>query len=131
MNILPCCITLLGLATIAPAALADTVNRCVAADGHVTWSNLDCPKGQVTQKVDLNPAVVDSRGLREWAKRSPPQRESAVRNRGGYAQVVRVRDSIACENARRDYRFEAGNPQARRSMLSALREEMRQACGGS
>lgn len=131
MNHLPSCAILLGLALAAPPAFADTVNRCVAPDGHITWSNLDCPKGQSTEKIDVNPAVVDSRGLREWAKRSPPARESAVRNRGGYAQVTRVRDSIACDNARRDYRFEAANPNARRGTLSALREEMRQACGGS
>lgn len=122
---------LLGVVLAAWGAIAgaETVNRCVAADGHITWSNLDCPKGQLTEKVDLSPNVLDSHGLRDWARRSPARREPAAARGGGALQAARLRDSIACENARRDYRFEAGNPQARRGTLSALREEVRQACG--
>lgn len=114
------------------AAYADTVTRCTGPAGQITFSNQGCAKGERIETVELKPLpTTDSGGLRDWAKRSPPARASAERPKPpAEPRATRVRDVVACENARRDYRFEAGNQNGRRGRMGALREEVRQACGG-
>lgn len=113
------------------AAYAETVTRCTGPAGHITFSNQGCAQGERIETVELKPLPVDSSGLRDWAKRTPPARVSAERARApAEPRGSRVRDSVACENARRDLRFEAGFQNGKRGSMGAVREEVRQACGG-
>jgi hypothetical protein len=121
---------LVALALATPAA-ADTVTRCTGPGGGITWSNVGCGGGERAESVTVTPTVVDARGLRDWAKRSPPRRESRREERPRAARPSRLRDTVACENARRAWRFESGYSMAKRGSLGPLREEVRQACGGS
>lgn len=121
---------LLVLVLAAPAA-ADTITRCTGPGGEVTWSNVGCAGRERADAVTVTPAVVDSRGLRDWAKRSPARREARVEGGPRAPRPARLRDPVACENARRAWRFESGYSMARRGSLAPLREEVRQACGGS
>lgn len=123
-------------ALVAEGAVADALVRCTAAAGEVTWSNVGCEAGQRSEplKVTPRPNVVDSSGLRDWARRVPPRRESAAERRAREravvpARAVKVRDSIACDNAQRDYRFEAGYRGPRRGGMGVLRDEVKRACG--
>lgn len=128
---------LAALAALAvPPAVADSLVRCTAPGGQVTWSNVGCAASERAEplKVAPRPNVVDSSGLRDWARRSPARRESAVEARtreraAATARPVKVRDAIACENAQRDYRFEAGYRGPRRGGMGALRDEVKRACG--
>lgn len=123
---------LIAVALAAPAG-ADTITRCTGPGGEVTWSNVGCGDGERAEALAVAPNVVDSRGLRDWAKRSPPRREprADTRARRDTARTARPRDPVACENARRAWRFEAGYSMSKRGSLGPLREEVRQACGGS
>lgn len=123
---------LLALVLAAPAS-ADTITRCLGPGGEVTWSNVGCGGGERAEPLTVAPTVVDSRGLREWAKRSPPRREprADARPRERAVPAPRLRDPVACENARRAWRFEAGYSMSKRGSLGPLREEVRQSCGGS
>ncbi|HET8731532.1 MAG TPA: hypothetical protein VFM34_10555 [Moraxellaceae bacterium] len=119
---------LIGLAAVAQA---EPVQRCIAPDGRQTFTNLACASGERHQSLDVTAAVVDSSGLREWAHRSPPMKNrSSSENVASARYNTRQRDPVACENAQRDYRFEAGNRFARRGMMGVLRDEIRRACGG-
>lgn len=119
------------LAALPLTAVAETVTRCTAPDGHLTFSNQGCASGDKAESVDLNATVTDSSGLRDWARRSPPARSSAERPRpAAEPRATRIRDVVACENARRGMRFEAGNTHGKRGSMGALREEVRQACSG-
>lgn len=123
---------LAALLAAAPLTVrAETVTRCTAPDGHLTFSNRGCAQGDKAEALDLKATATDSQGLRDWAKRSPPVRAAGERARPrAEARATRVRDVVACENARRDLRFEAGYTKGVRGRLGALREEVRQACGG-
>lgn len=122
--------------TLAPLAGAETLTRCIGPAGELTWSNVGCAPAERAEPVEVKPAsVVDSRGLRDWAKRSPPARtpalkSSARRQAGAAARPPRVRDPVACENAQRDYRFEADRRGTRRGGLGMLRDEVKRACAG-
>lgn len=124
---------LAALLAAAPlTAGAETVTRCTGPDGHLTFSNRGCARGDKAEALDLKAVAADSQGLRDWAKRSPPARAGSERVRPrAEARPTRVRDAVACENARRDLRFEAGYTKGKHGRIGALREEVRQACGGS
>lgn len=123
---------LAALLAAAPLTVrAETVTRCTAPDGHLTFSNRGCATGDRAEALDLKAAATDSQGLRDWAKRSPPVRARSERVRPrAETRTTRLRDVVACENARRDLRFEAGYTNGKRGRIGALREEVRQACGG-
>lgn len=130
MSLLSCALSFI-LAALVTVAQAEPVQRCTAPDGRQTFTNLSCATGERHQSLDVTAAVIDSGGLRDWARRSPP-----LKNRGAGENVAsarynpRQRDPVACENAQRDYRFEAGNRFARRGVMGVLRDEIRRACGG-
>lgn len=126
---------LLAIATgtaLAPPAGAETLTRCIGPAGELTWSNVGCAPSERAEPVEVKPAsVVDSRGLRDWARRSPPARTPALKSRAGVAaRPPKVRDPVACENAQRDYRFEADRRGTRRGGLGMLRDEVKRACAG-
>lgn len=119
---------------LVPPAGAETLTRCIGPAGELTWSNVGCAPTERAEPIEVKPTAVDSRGLRDWAKRSPPVRtpalqSSARRPAGGEARATRVRDPVACENAQRDYRFEADRRGSRRGGLGMLRDEVKRACG--
>lgn len=123
----------LGMA-LAPPAGAETLTRCIGPAGELTWSNVGCAPSERAEPMEVKPTAVDSRGLRDWAKRSPPARtpalQSSARRPAGEARATRVRDPVACENAQRDYRFEADRRGPRRGGLGMLRDEVKRACAG-
>lgn len=123
--------TALVAAVLAAPAAADTITRCTGPGGTVTWSNVGCAGNERAEAVTVTPAVVDARGLRDWAKRSPPRREVRAGDRPREPRPSRVRDTVACENARRAWRFESGYSMSKRGSLGPLREEVRLACGGA
>jgi hypothetical protein len=53
-----CLIVLTALAGLAltSSAGADTLNKCIDAQGKVTYSNLPCRNAKETQKVEIDPA---------------------------------------------------------------------------
>lgn len=119
---------------LAPLAGAETLTRCIGPAGELTWSNVGCAPAERAEPMDVKPTVVDSRGLRDWAKRVPARRESVAERRAREAAPARapkVRDVVACENAQRAYRFEAESRLGKRGGMGPLREEVRRACGGS
>ena len=118
------------LTALVTVAQAEPVQRCTAPDGRQTFTNLACASGERHQSIDVTAAVVDSSGLRDWARRSPPKNRGASESVASMHYNPRQRDPVACENAQRDYRFEAGNRFARRGVMGALRDEIRRACGG-
>ncbi len=48
----------LTLAALLPASVAaqTMLNKCIDAQGRVTYSNLPCPKTKTTQKIEIDPA---------------------------------------------------------------------------
>lgn len=48
----------LALAALLPATAAAeaTLNKCIDAQGRVTYSNLPCPKSRTAQKIEIDPA---------------------------------------------------------------------------
>lgn len=115
------------LLALALPAGADTVNRCEAPGGAVTWANQPCPAGTRTAVVTVRPAVTDSSGLREWAERNPAPRPAKVR-------ATREKEKpyinpVDCENARRSYEFELGWQQRRKESLAFRRREVKRQCG--
>lgn len=135
LRLLPALLAVLALLA-GPSAAAESLVRCTGPGGQVTWSNVGCAPAERSEplKVTPRPNVVDSSGLRAWAKRSPPSRESAAERRAreraaAPARAPKVRDVVACENAQRDYRFEAGYRGPRRGGMGAWRDEVKRACG--
>lgn len=134
--LLPALLAIAASTALVPLARAETLTRCLGPAGELTWSNVGCAPTERAETVEVKPAtVVDSRGLRDWAKRSPPVRtpalhSSARRPAGGEARASKVRDPVACENAQRDYRFEADRRGPRRGGLGMLRDEVKRACAG-
>ena len=67
-------LAVLGLlvATLSPAASAQTVQRCESRDGKVTYSNTKCPEGtSAVRSVNTSPpvAVDEQKAAKERAKR--------------------------------------------------------------
>lgn len=125
------CWAALALAGLAAAAHADTVLRCTAPDGRLTFTNVACAPGEHAESVDVQPAALDSSGLRDWARRSPAARPLVAREASAAnPRQPRQYDPIACENAQREYRYEAANHSPRRGGMGAYRDEVRRACGG-
>lgn len=129
-------LTLAAGSGLSPLAGAETLTRCIGPAGELTWSNVGCAPAERAEAMEVKPAtVVDSRELRSWAKRSPPARTSAApptarRPAGSEARAPKMRDSVACENAQREYRFEADRRGPRRGGLGMLRDEVKRACAG-
>lgn len=49
-------IVLIGMATLATGVEAATLNKCIDAQGQVTYSNLPCRNAQEVRMVDIDPA---------------------------------------------------------------------------
>lgn len=124
------CWAALALAGLAAAAHAETVLRCTAPDGRLTFTNVACAPGDRAETLNVDTSALDAGGLRDWARRSPAPRTAVARDSTADARAPRLRDPVACENAQREYRFEAGSQLPRRGGLGAYRDEVRRACGG-
>lgn len=112
---------------MSPLAAAETVNRCEAPDGRITWANQPCPADSRVSVVNLQPAVTDSSGLRDWARRNPAARPvAAAAPKRAEAKYI---DPVECENARRGYEFEAGWRHRSKESLASRRKEVKRHCG--
>lgn len=110
-------LAVLGLlaATLSPAALAQTVQRCESRDGKVTYSNTKCPEGtSAVRPVNTSPpvAVDEQKAAKERAKRDAAeakaidqtrQKEEAKAERAAADQKkAEDKERQRCEQARRD-----------------------------
>lgn len=110
-------LAVLGLivATLSPAALAQTVQRCESRDGKVTYSNTKCPEGtSAVRPVNTSPpvAVDEQKAAKERAKRDAAeakaidqtrQKEEAKAERAAADQKkAEDKERKVCEQARRD-----------------------------
>jgi hypothetical protein len=103
------------LATMAPAALAQGVQRCESRDGKVTYSNTTCPAGtSAVRSVNTSPpvAVDQQKAAKERSKRDAAeakaidqtrQKDEAKAERAAADQKkVEDKERQRCEQARRD-----------------------------
>jgi hypothetical protein len=113
--------------SMSALASADTINRCEAPDGRITWTNQPCPADSRVSVVSVQPTVTDSSGLRDWARRSPAARTVAAPapKRAEAAYI----NPVECENARRGYAFEAGWRNRQKESLAWRRKEVHRHCG--
>lgn len=110
-------LAVLGLlaATLSPAALAQTVQRCESRDGKVTYSNTKCPEGtSAVRPVNTSPAVAvdEQKAAKERAKRDAAeakaidqtrQKEAAKAERAAADQKkAEDKEQQRCEQARRE-----------------------------
>lgn len=94
----------------AAVAYGQGVYKCKTDSGGVEFSDVPCATGAPSEYVNVQPAnVLDSGGLREWGERNAtgrsPTRDVAP---GGEVSRTQEIDSLACENAKRDYNFAVG-----------------------
>jgi|PlaIllAssembly_1097288.scaffolds.fasta_scaffold209067_1 hypothetical protein len=110
-------VAVLGLlvATLSPAASAQTVQRCESRDGKVTYSNTKCPEGTSTVRpVNTTPpvAVDEQKAAKERARRDAAeaktidqtrQKEEAKAERAASDQKkAEDKERQRCEQARGD-----------------------------
>jgi len=110
-------VAVLGLlvATLSPAASAQTVQRCESRDGKVTYSNTKCPEGTSTVRpVNTSPpvAVDEQKAAKERARRDAAeaktidqtrQKEEAKAERAASDQKkAEDKERQRCEQARGD-----------------------------
>ncbi len=110
-------LAVLGLlvATLSPAASAQTVQRCESRDGKVTYSNTKCPEGtSAVRSVNTSPpvAIDEQKAAKERAKRDAAEAKSLDQSRQKEeAKVERAaadqkkaedKERQRCDQARRD-----------------------------
>jgi hypothetical protein len=107
---------LLASLTLLPAALpAQSIQRCEAKDGRVTYSNTSCPDGTVpVRKVNTEPpiSVDDRKGAQERARKEgaaakqidkeQAQQEARDRKQADERAKADGKAKERCDNARRD-----------------------------
>lgn len=111
----------------AGLAQADSISKCVDAAGRITWSNQGCRPEENVSQVEVRPSVVDSSGLRDWAKRNPARPVAKVEARA--SKPEKFISSIDCENARRAYAFELGGRNRKADQVAYRRKEVCRSCG--
>jgi hypothetical protein len=111
----------------AGTATADSVIKCVDASGRITWTNVACPSGDSATRVQVQAAVTDSSGLRDWAKRNPARPVAVVKAPAQKPQ--KFIDPVECGNARRAHAFELGSRLRKADQVAYRRKEVCRACG--
>lgn len=123
----------MGLLSATALAYADSFYRCAGADGRPVFSDKPCGQGANVQKIRVRPNVISSEGLRDWADRTGEGRGAAEASRPetavAPAEEAPAVDSLACENARRDYEFVAGYRRASASEIAQKRRVYDDRCG--
>jgi hypothetical protein len=112
---------------VAGLAQADSISQCVDGAGRITWSNQGCRPEERVSQLEVQPAVVDSSGLRDWAKRNPPRSVAKAETRA--QKPEKFINSIDCENARRAYAFELGGRHRKADQVAYRRKEVCRSCG--
>lgn len=112
-------ILLFLLVTSGTHAAAETVQRCEAADGKVTYSNSPCPDGtKVVRQVNTTPpiAVEEQKAAKDRAKRDAADAKDAEKARDKERETeeakaeraaaeqkkVQAKERERCDRARRD-----------------------------
>lgn len=107
--------TALACTLVAGATAAQTVQRCEAADGRVTYSNTECPAGtQPVRKVNTDPPVrVDEQAAARARAKKDAAEAAKIDKEHAAAQARYERNAkdrrkreakavTACERARRE-----------------------------
>lgn len=129
-------VLLLANSLTGHAQEADTLNICMNAAGHKILSSEACPSGYQTESHRIRPNVLNSDGLRAWAKRSKPlkvksDRQREQEGRAALQAAEKQERRQRCENARRDYNFESTwKSDRQRSRISNKRAIMDKECRG-
>lgn len=116
---------------LSSVASAQGVYKCRNSSGELTFSDVPCGKGASAEYVDVRPAnILDSGGLREWGQRTGESRQVPLDARTrSESSSLPVIDSLACENAKRDYNFTNGSKSAAPGEKMEKRRAYFRACG--
>lgn len=67
---------------VAQPVRAETLNKCIDAQGHVTYANTPCTNAREVQRIEIDPAPVA-----KPAPRSPPVRSAAPETAAGRVEM--------------------------------------------
>lgn len=110
-----------GGTTVTPES---KIHKCKNSEGKITLSNVGCNVKEKAEQLTVTPNVIDSSGLRGYARRNPPKVEVAVpkSNQPFF-------NAVECDNAKRMYEFAAGYKYARPGEAFDKSKEVFRQCG--
>ncbi|MBI1283915.1 MAG: DUF4124 domain-containing protein [Thiobacillus sp.] len=100
-------LTALAGLVLASSAGADTLNKCIDAQGKVTYSNLPCRNAREVQKVEIDPAPL------------PDAAPKSIRSQSAPTQPARGQDALPVPETKRP---PTGKASSKAAVKSSARE---------